>query len=81
MYTVEKPKNEIYYYNFNKLTFRLTIECIAKNEKELIMYLAKGFYKDSWGFLENKRMENYYYDGYGRQINLIFIIILHIYFG
>lgn len=69
MYIVEKPKDEIYCYNFNKLTFRLTIECIAKNEKELIMYLAKGFYKDSWGFLENKRMENQYYDGYSRQID------------
>lgn len=69
MYTIEKPKDEIYCYDFNKLTFRLIIKCIAKNEKELIMYLAKGFYRDSWGFLKNKRMENQYYDGYGRQID------------
>lgn len=69
MYNIEKPKEEIYCYSFNKFYMHLTIQCIAKNEKEFIGYLARGFRKDVWGFLVNDRMKDQYYDGYGRQID------------
>ena len=55
MYTVEKPKDEIYCYDFNKLTFRLTIECIAKNEKELIRgALLHDYFLYDWHIKGNR---------------------------
>ena len=58
MYNIEMPKEEIYCYSFNKFCMHLTIQRIAKNEKEFIGYLARGFRKDVWGFLVNDRMND-----------------------
>lgn len=69
MYVIEKPKDEIYCYYFNRFHLRLIIKRVAENEKEFIIFLAKGFKRDIWGLLYNKRMEYQYYDGYNRNID------------
>ena len=74
MYVIEKPKDEIYCCYFDRFHLRLIIKRVAENEKEFIIFLAKGFKRDIWGLLYNKRMEYQYYDGYNR------IIDPHIYY-
>ena len=69
MYVIEKPKDEIYCCYFDRFHLRLIIKRVAENEKEFIIFLAKGFKRDICGLLYNKRMEYKYYDGYNRNID------------